>query len=112
MLVILATPILFSLLAVGLTLAAVRGRWFVFRVVIGAVAFVATIIAAVGWIISAWMVLAPLPGDSEAQPYIGWDPRGLRGWSGLFLVLLFAAYMALVLWAGHRRQQRRLQGKT
>ena len=108
----LVASVVFSLLAAGLTLAAIRGKWIVFRLVIGAVAFVATLIALVGWIVSAWMIWTRPAGDAEEQLYIGWDPRALRGWSGLLLVLLYAGYMALVLWAGHRRQQRRLQGKT
>ena len=101
----------FSLLALCLTLAAVRGKWIVFRLVAGTVAFVFVLGAFVGWIALALWTRSGPQIDPEAHMYIGWDPRALRGGSGLLLILLYAGYMALVLWLGDRHQRKKLQGR-
>ena len=107
----IVASVFFSLLAAGLTLAAVRGKWIVFRLLAGSIGFVATLLALVGWIVSAAMIWTRPEGDAESQLYIGWHPRALWGLPGLVLILLYAGYMALVLWLGDRHQRKKLQGR-
>ena len=110
----LVSPIVFSLLAAGLTIVAVRGRWLVFRSVVGAVGFLFAMIAVGAWLSFAWLARAGRGSatDTDTAVYVGWDPRAFWGSRGLLLAALFAGYMALVLWAGHRRRQKKLQGKN
>ena len=107
----LFAPIIFSLVATGLTVAAIRGKWIVFRLVVGTVAFSFTMIAAAAWMEFAWQIQSGGESGGDTALYIGWDPRALVGRRGLVPIGIFAGYMALVLWAGHRRAQKKLQGK-
>jgi len=109
----LVSPIVFSLLAAGLTIVAVRGRWLVFRSVVGAVGFLFAMIAVGAWLSFAWLARAGRGSATDTEVvYVGWDPRAFWGSRGLLLAALFGGYMALVLWAGHRRRQKKLQGRN
>ena len=103
-------------MALGLTYAAIRVKWSVLRSLVGAGAFVFALIALVAWTmaISAMVLFSGAEPriDSDAQAYIGWDPRGLYGWwNVLGLILLFVGFLAFVHWAGNRYQRQRQRDK-
>ena len=107
----LVTAVLLSAVALGLTFAAIRGKWIVFRLAVGTVAFVFVMIAFAAWMAIVFVSRAGPQVDHEGQMYIGWDPRFLFGWSGLFWVVLFVGFLTLILWLGNRRQRKGQQGK-
>ncbi len=110
MLGILVAAVSLSAVALGLTFAAIRGKWILYRLVVGTVAFVFVLLAFGAWMIAA-IAFHSREGPNEGQMYIGWDPRALFGWSGLLWLMLYVGFLALILWLGHRRQRQSLQGK-
>jgi len=97
----LLKPFVLTFLAVGLTVAAVLGKSTVVRIALGVIAYLLGSFAFFEWQAFRILKSAKAPSAEEAV-YVGWDLRFVLSWPGLLWIVLFAGYMAFVLWAGRR----------
>jgi hypothetical protein len=85
-----AVPIVFTLLAGGVALLAARGKWIVYRLVLGVVSLFLAMLAGMGWLEFGLSLGRPLEQTGDEQLYIGWNPRAmLQNLPWLLGILLF-----------------------
>ena len=107
-----AIPMVFTLLAVSAALLAARGKWVVYRLVLGAISIFFTLSAGVGWLVFGIRLgQAPTEG-AEVQPYIGWNPVQMSWFVTLPGVIVVLAFLSLVVAAGRSRARAKRQGKA
>ena len=106
-----AIPVIITAVAVALAIAAARGKWVVYRIVMGLVSFCFALVAGCLWV--AMIGLAQTGPETEGGSlYIGWNPRQMLGSLSLSIGLVIVLFLSLIVWAGHRRKQARGSGKA
>jgi len=102
----------FSLVAAGLALVAARGKWIVFRVLVGIIALFVAIVAGLQWATLAWVSAQPPSDSAGGQMYIGWNPRALFSRETLIWASMMLLLLGLIVVAGRKRARAKLQGRA
>jgi hypothetical protein len=110
MLSVVALPIVFTLLAGGVALLAARGKWIVYRLLLGVVSLFLAMLAGLGWLEFGLSLGRPLEQNGDEGLYIGWNPRAMfKNLPWLLGILLF---LGLIAAARRFRTRANRPGKT
>jgi hypothetical protein len=113
MLLRIAIPMVPTLIAAGLTVLVARGEWFIYRVLLGAVACLFSLFATLQWAI---FVLSIQHQASEpvagAGQYVGWDARAILPKAILPGIVIVFLLMVLYFAVRNLHMGTNLRGRT